>query len=43
MNTPVEPATQNRAPVPPLLQGKVVLVCGVGPDLGRSLAVRFRE
>ena len=43
MNTPVAPATQNRAPAPPLLQGKVVLVCGVGPDLGRSLAVRSAQ
>ena len=43
MNTPVAPATQNRAPAPPLLQGKVVLVCGVGPDLGRALAVRSAQ
>lgn len=43
MNSIVEPDTRNRAPAPPLLQGKVVLVCGVGPDLGRSLAVRSAQ
>lgn len=32
-----------RFAAPPLLGGKVVLVCGVGPDLGRSLAVRSAQ
>lgn len=32
-----------RAPAPPLLKDKVVLVCGVGPDLGRSLALRSAQ
>jgi NAD(P)-dependent dehydrogenase (short-subunit alcohol dehydrogenase family) len=29
-----------RAPGPPLLQDKVVVVCGVGPGLGRSIALQ---
>lgn len=32
-----------RDPALPLLRDKVVLVCGVGPDLGRSLAVRSAQ
>lgn len=32
-----------RPRAPQLLPGKVVLVCGVGPDLGRSLAVRSAQ
>ena len=32
-----------RPPPPAVLVGKVVLVCGVGPDLGRSLAVRSAQ
>lgn len=43
MNNIVEPATGPRAPAPPVLADRVVLVCGVGPDLGRSLAVRAAQ
>lgn len=32
-----------RPEVPRLLEGKVVMVCGVGPDLGRSMAVRCAQ
>ncbi len=34
---------EGRRPAPEALLGKVVLVCGVGPDLGRSLAVRAAQ
>lgn len=40
MTWAAEPA---RAPAVPLLTGKVVLVAGVGPDLGRALAVRSAQ
>lgn len=43
MNDIVEPAPTPRAPAPSILAGKVVLVSGVGPDLGRSLAVRSAQ
>ncbi|MGX1767421.1 SDR family oxidoreductase [Dietzia sp. NPDC055343] len=43
MNDIVEPAPTPRAPAPSVLAGKVVLVSGVGPDLGRSLAVRSAQ
>lgn len=43
MNDIVEPAPTPRAPAPSTLAGKVVLVSGVGPDLGRSLAVRSAQ
>ncbi|MGN0063590.1 MAG: SDR family oxidoreductase [Nocardioides sp.] len=41
MTTTIE--TPPRPPAPPILPGKVVLVAGAGPDLGRSLAVRAAE
>jgi NAD(P)-dependent dehydrogenase (short-subunit alcohol dehydrogenase family) len=34
---------EGRRPASDSLPGKVVLVCGVGPDLGRSLAVRAAQ
>jgi NAD(P)-dependent dehydrogenase (short-subunit alcohol dehydrogenase family) len=35
-----EPATDTAADVAPILRGKVILISGIGPGLGRSLAVR---
>jgi NAD(P)-dependent dehydrogenase (short-subunit alcohol dehydrogenase family) len=43
MDDALDVAAEARAWAPPLLPGKVVLVCGVGPDLGRSLAVRSAQ
>lgn len=43
MNDIVESAPGPRATAPSILTGKVVLVSGVGPDLGRSLAVRSAQ
>lgn len=43
MDNVLKPATGPRDPAPPILSDKVVLVCGVGPDLGRSLAVRSAQ
>ncbi|WP_295647624.1 SDR family oxidoreductase [uncultured Dietzia sp.] len=43
MNDIVETAPAPRAPAPSVLAGKVVLVSGVGPDLGRALAVRSAQ
>lgn len=43
MGTSPAPQTVPRESAPPLLRDKVVLVCGVGPDLGRSLAVRSAQ
>ena len=40
-STTIEAGERNSAP--PILSDKVVLVCGVGPDLGRSLALRSAQ
>lgn len=40
---PVGTDADPRPPAPRMLPNKVVLVCGVGPDLGRSLAVRAAQ
>lgn len=43
MNQPSTVEIPPREPAPALLPGKVVLVGGVGPDLGRSLALRAAQ